>query len=53
MDAKRLKSILARQMPDKEKRRRADFVVQTGVSRADTKKQLLKIIQTLGIAEKK
>jgi dephospho-CoA kinase len=44
MDEARLKAILARQMPDAEKRRHADFVVRTGVSRADTKRQLRDIL---------
>lgn len=34
MTADRLAAILARQMPDAEKRRRADFVVRTGAGRA-------------------
>jgi dephospho-CoA kinase len=33
MNAKRLDAIRARQMPDEEKRRRADFVIPTGLSR--------------------
>jgi dephospho-CoA kinase len=49
MTAARLKAILSRQMPDAEKRRRADFVVQTGVSRVDTRKQLLSIMEGLRV----
>jgi len=33
MSEERLAAILARQMPDAEKRRRADFVIQTGLDR--------------------
>lgn len=36
MDAFRIQSVLARQMPDREKRRRADFVIQSGQGRAPT-----------------
>jgi dephospho-CoA kinase len=48
MTATKLKAILAKQMPDAEKRRRADFIVKTGVSRADTKRQLRAIISACG-----
>ena len=34
MTRARLESILAQQMPDRDKRRRADFVVLTGIGRA-------------------
>jgi dephospho-CoA kinase len=33
MDVQQIATIIARQMPDREKRRRADFVVRTGLSR--------------------
>ena len=49
MTAAKLKAILARQMPDRDKRRRADYVVRTGVSRTDTKKQLRKILEGLEV----
>lgn len=49
MTEAKFKAILARQMPDKDKQRRADFVIQTGTSRADTQKQLRKILDDLKI----
>ena len=52
MNAAKLKAILARQMPDRDKRRRADYVVRTGVGRADTRRQLQEIIEGLGVREK-
>lgn len=39
---------LSRQMPDAEKRRRADFVVQTGNGRAHTRRALQTILKGLG-----
>lgn len=40
-------SVLARQMPDAEKRRRADVVVRTGLSRHHAQRQLRRLIQGL------
>ena len=40
MTPARFQAILAKQMPDSEKRRRADFVVKTGLSKAATLRQL-------------
>jgi dephospho-CoA kinase len=40
-------AIIARQMPDREKRRRADVVIQTGLSRAHTLRTLRRFIQGL------
>jgi dephospho-CoA kinase len=40
-------AIIARQMPDAEKRRRADLVVKTGLSRAHTLRILRRFIQGL------
>ena len=40
-------SILALQMPDEEKRRRADFVIPTGGSLDDTRESVRRIIACL------
>lgn len=45
MTRRRLAEIRARQMPDVEKRRRADFVVRTGLSRRETLRQLARIVR--------
>ncbi len=42
-----IEAVIARQMPDKEKRRRADLVVNTGLSRAHTLRILNRFIRTL------
>ena len=47
MDEARFAAILARQMPDAEKRRRADYVVNTGLGRARTMKELKQVLRNL------
>jgi dephospho-CoA kinase len=49
MTSAKLDSILARQMPDEEKRRRADFVVDTGGDLSTTESQVRDILTCLGI----
>jgi dephospho-CoA kinase len=44
----RLAAILEKQMPDREKRRRADFVVPTGAGRQATLRRLTAIVRLLG-----
>ncbi|MEI7713147.1 MAG: dephospho-CoA kinase [Rhodospirillales bacterium] len=44
MTAKDIENVIARQMPDLEKRRRADIVIRTGLSRHETQRQLKRII---------
>jgi dephospho-CoA kinase len=43
MTASRIRAIQKRQMPDREKQRRADFVISSGKGYAYTKKQLTKL----------
>jgi dephospho-CoA kinase len=47
MTVEKLDQLLARQMPDDEKRKRADFVVDTGGTLAETDAQVDKIIESL------
>ena len=49
MSPGKLDSILLRQMPDEEKRRRADFVVNTGADLSTTERQVCDILACLGI----
>jgi dephospho-CoA kinase len=50
MSPAKLDSILARQVPDAEKRRRADFVIDTGSDLSTTERQVRDILACLGIA---
>jgi dephospho-CoA kinase len=47
MTAEKLDQMLARQMPDAEKRARADFVVDTGGTFAETEAQVDNIVESL------
>ncbi|MHA1164104.1 MAG: dephospho-CoA kinase [Alphaproteobacteria bacterium] len=51
MSEAKLNALLANQMPDKEKRRRADFVVDTDRSIEDTGKEIDKLIALLRARE--
>lgn len=47
MTAEKLEQLLSRQMPDAEKRRRADFIVDTGGTFAETDAQVDNIVESL------
>lgn len=47
MTREKFEAILQSQMPDAQKRKRADFIVQTGIGRAYTRHALTRIIQQL------
>jgi dephospho-CoA kinase len=49
MTEQKLDAILARQMPDEEKRKLADFVVDTGVDLSTTQGQVSEILYCLGL----
>jgi dephospho-CoA kinase len=53
MSEARLAAILAQQMPDREKRRRADFVVPTGLGRRLTLRRLAEIVRVAGTTTKR
>jgi dephospho-CoA kinase len=47
MTAEKLRAILARQMPDAERRRQADYVVPTGKGIAVTRRRLRQIVTAI------
>jgi dephospho-CoA kinase len=47
MSAADIAAVIARQMPDAEKRRRADVVVRTGLSRHHTQRALRRLVREL------
>ncbi|WP_419898038.1 dephospho-CoA kinase [Roseomonas sp. USHLN139] len=47
MTEERLAAILARQTPDAEKRRRADYVIRTGLSRAHARRGIRRLLESL------
>jgi dephospho-CoA kinase len=49
MSSAKLDAILGRQMPDEEKRKRADFVIETGGELSTTEAQVRDILACLGI----
>ena len=53
MDEERFRAILARQMPDGEKRARADYVIHTGLGRAQTMKELKAALESVRRKKKK
>jgi dephospho-CoA kinase len=50
MTEQKLDAILARQMPDADKRKRADFVIDTGGDLSTTERQVGEIIACLGLS---
>jgi dephospho-CoA kinase len=50
MNREKYEAIMARQMPDAEKRARADFVIDTGDSLVETRAQVTRILACLGLS---
>jgi dephospho-CoA kinase len=51
MTEQKFDAILARQLPDADKRRRADFVIDTGGDLSTTEDQVRQILSCLGLAQ--
>ena len=47
MTAAKFKAILKAQLPDADKRRRADYVIKTGKGLADTRRQLVEVMKQI------
>jgi dephospho-CoA kinase len=47
MSRERLQEIVGQQMPDAEKKKRADFVVETGLGKRASRVALLRILKQL------
>jgi dephospho-CoA kinase len=53
MTFEKFQSILGRQMPDEEKRQRADFVIDTGTDLSTTESQVRDILACLGVGDRR
>jgi dephospho-CoA kinase len=53
MTEEKFRAIVARQVPDTEKRRRADYVVLTGGHRGETFRQLKRIVSELSVRKRR
>jgi dephospho-CoA kinase len=51
MSPAKFAQILALQLPDEEKRRRADFIIPTGGSLEETRAEVRRIIACLSVAQ--
>lgn len=47
MTRQKMAAILENQMPDNEKRRRADFIIPTGVAKGDTRRAVRRVIRAM------